>query len=48
MNVDSEAGFGSLSIDEGVNRLIYNEQYQHGGRTLIPYYLQRNVSTDTY
>jgi len=32
---NSEAGFGSLRIVKGVDRLIYDQRYQHGGRTSI-------------
>jgi len=48
MYVNSEAGFPSLRIVKGVNHLIYNQQYQHGRRTSISYYLQSDISTDIY
>lgn len=31
--VSSEAGFTSLRIDKGMDHLIYNQRYRHGGRT---------------
>jgi len=31
--VNSNAGFGSLRIVKGVDRLIYSHRYRHGGRT---------------
>jgi len=38
MCVNCEAGFGSPMIIEGVDRLIYSQRYQHGGRTSITCY----------
>jgi len=48
MYENCEAGFSSHRIVKRVDRQIYDWQYRHGGIILITYYLQHNLSTDTY
>ena len=47
MFVNSKAGFSRVRIILGVDHLIYDQQYQHGGRTSITYYQQYDVSMNT-
>jgi len=41
---NSEAGFGSLRIVKGVDRLIYDQPYRHGGMTSRPTSTTRCIS----